>query len=148
MLLFIVDEIIYEHLESVYLVCFNLFCQRNGYFFTLHHLWIKLRLELCLHNNDFFPPYLDCNWSSKIQILVNHSKNTSQPLHTKKLKINFSSQFVSRSLQMKQHSKCYFVWHVIDLLWSPYLKVMWYVLIILQNGGHEQTSISQGHTLI
>lgn len=37
LLLYVVDKVIYEHMESVYLVL-QLFCQRNGIFFTLHYL--------------------------------------------------------------------------------------------------------------
>lgn len=38
MLLFVVDRIIYENIESVYFVYHKLFCLRNGNFFTLPYL--------------------------------------------------------------------------------------------------------------
>lgn len=62
-----VDNIIYQHVESVFIVCNTSICQRNGNCFTLHYLYTNnIRLELSLHNNEFLPPYLACNLTHSI----------------------------------------------------------------------------------
>lgn len=62
MLLSSVDDIINQHIESVYFVCHESFCQRNGNFMYYRTLFVnKVRLELCLHNNEFLPLCISYN---------------------------------------------------------------------------------------
>lgn len=67
--IFVIDKTINEHIESVYLDCHKLSCQKDGY---------------VLHTNDFFSPLHlassvfqtdHCN----MQMLINPSKYTSKP---------------------------------------------------------------------
>lgn len=67
--IFVIDKTINEHIETVYLDCHKLSCQKDGY---------------VLHTNDFFSPLHlassvfqtdHCN----MQMLINHSKYTSKP---------------------------------------------------------------------
>lgn len=85
MLLFVVYIIINEHtcIESVYLVCLKLFCQRNDQFFTLivNKYMYKIRALFTL------ALYLAGNLISNINILVNQSKYTSIPFYIFKLNI-------------------------------------------------------------
>lgn len=60
-----VDNFIYEHIESDYLVCHESFCQRND---SLHYLYTNTKLKLCLHIIEFLPVYLFNDLISNIQI--------------------------------------------------------------------------------
>lgn len=83
MLLYVVDKIIYEHFESVKLVCQSYFVKEIV--ISLLHIICKqihVRLELCLHYNYFSTLYLACILTSNIQMLVNHSKYTNKPFYT------------------------------------------------------------------
>lgn len=65
-----VDDIVYKHIVSVYLVCDESFCQRNCIFLTLRFVYITMIfLFLCLA----------CNLISNIQILANYSERKSKP---------------------------------------------------------------------
>lgn len=75
MLVFSDDKIIYEHIELVYPVCHVLhFVKKNSYSRQFTLFVNKLRLELCLHKNEFLSLYLSYYLTSNIQILVSFLK--------------------------------------------------------------------------
>lgn len=73
MMLSSVENIIYEHIEKVYLICHVSLCQKM--ITPYSKLFVnEYKNRNILHINKFLPLYLFYNLTDYIQILVNYSK--------------------------------------------------------------------------